>query len=282
MATSSYFNNFKRTSEQDLVESLIIESIKIFGHDIVYLPRQHEKVDQIWGEDVLSHFDKSYELEAYIKTNGYEGASDIFTKFGVEIQDSATLTMSIRRFRKETDMQRPNEGDLIYFPVNNALFEIKFVEDKSIFFQLGNLYAYDVKIERFMYSNEKLDTGYDPIDAFETTFSTTVTLDLGSGSGTYVAGEQAFQGPFLANATAQGEVISFDSTAKQLVLINVKGIFASADGNVIGSTSAAIYTLATVDEYTQPTRNLADNRKLEDEAAGFVDFSETNPFGDKV
>jgi len=184
MATNLYFNNFSHFGQQTLLEDLIIESIKIYGYDCYYIPRTLIKEDNLFGEDVLSKFDDAYELEMYIKNvEGFEGEGDFLSKFNVEIRDEMTFTVAKRRWLEEVDdtqvitdddgdaILRPLEGDLIYFPLTQTLFEVKFVEDESVFYQMGELQMYDLKCEAFEYSHEELDTGIAAIDDLQTTHS---------------------------------------------------------------------------------------------------------------
>lgn len=174
--TNLYFNNYSLTGEQNLIEDLIAESIKIYGVEVYYLPRTLVAKDNLFSEDVLSKFDNAYPIEMYVKNvDGFEGEGDFLSKFGLEMRDEMTLTVSRRRFFEElhadTDttenIGRPSEGDLIYFPLNKRIFEVKFVEDEAIFYQLGGLQTYDLTVELFEYSHEKIDTGIAAIDKFE-------------------------------------------------------------------------------------------------------------------
>lgn len=182
--TNLYFNNFAFTQEQNLIENLIIESIRIYGIEVFYLPRTLVKEDNLFGEDVLSKFEQAYPVEMYIKSvDGFSGDGDFLSKFGLEIRDEMVLTVSRRRFGEEivigdttpvneTDgVARPAEGDLIYFPLNGKIFQVKFVEHEAIFYQMGSLQTYDLTLELWEYSHEQLNTGITDIDAIEDTFS---------------------------------------------------------------------------------------------------------------
>lgn len=179
MATNLFFNNFAFSQEQTLIEDLIIESIKIYGFDCYYMPRTLIAEDTLFGEDLLSKFETSYLLEMYIKSvDGFEGEGDFLSKFNIEIRDEMVLTVSRRRFSEELTISdttegigRPSEGDLIYFPLNNKIFEVKFVEHESIFYQMGSLQTYDLRCELYEYSHERLDTGISEIDSIETVYS---------------------------------------------------------------------------------------------------------------
>ena len=177
--TNFYFNNFSNTQEQRLIENLVIESIKIYGIDVFYMPRSLVAEDNLFGEDLLSKFEAAYMIEMYIKnTEGFDGDGDFLSKFGLEIRDEMTLTVSQRRFSEEVGVEgsteeigRPSEGDLIFVPLNNKIFEVKFVEHESIFYQMGSLQTYDLRCELFEYSHQEFDTGISAIDDLETEYS---------------------------------------------------------------------------------------------------------------
>ncbi len=173
MAVNSYFTNFSFAAEQNLMEDLVIESIKIHGIDVKYMPRTLVNKDDLYGEDVLSKFENAYDVEMYIKNvEGFEGEGDLLSRFGLEIRDSMTLTVAKSRFETEvTGQVRPNEGDLIYFPLNDKLFEIKFVEHEAVFYQHGKLYIYDLRVELFDYSSEIISTGNTEIDGIQSEYS---------------------------------------------------------------------------------------------------------------
>lgn len=172
MATNFYFNNFDSSSEQFLIEDLVIESIKIYGHDVIYLPREIVNRDFVFNEDGISKFEDNYMIEMYIKNvDGFEGEQDFMSKFGLEIRDQITFSVSIRRFNDEIAVNeislRPNEGDLIFFPLTSSFYEIKFVEHEAIYYQLGDLQIYDLKCELYEYSGEEFNTGSELLDQIE-------------------------------------------------------------------------------------------------------------------
>jgi hypothetical protein len=147
----------------------VVESIRMYGHDLYYLPRTRIEDDLIYGEDTYSEFNSQYFVEMYIKNvEGFAGQGDFLSKFNLEIRDQVTFTVARRTFNEEvgayTSFIRPREGDLIYFPLNNKLFEIKFVEHEAIFYQLGALQTFDLTCELFEYSNEIFNTGIPQID----------------------------------------------------------------------------------------------------------------------
>ncbi len=183
-------------SEQRLVQELINEQLQMYGVDVTYLPRKVVNRDSIFREIESSKFDDSYTLEAYVNTyEGYSGQGDVMSKFGLSIKDELTLTISRERYEdfitpfleSETDSEivlsnRPREGDLVYFPLGQRLFEVKFVEHEDPFYQLGKNYVYLLKCELFEYEDEVIDTGVDVIDTQveEEGYITTLKL-VGSG-----------------------------------------------------------------------------------------------------
>ena len=182
MATNLYFSQ-KVRSEQNLYEDLIIESLKIFGQDAYYLPRTLINRDEIFGEDSSSKFDDAYLIEAYIEnTDGFEGAGDLYQKFGLEIRDQIVFSLARRAWEGLDIGTRPKEGDLIYFPLTSKLFQITFVEHETPFYQTGALPTFDLTCELFTYSDESLDTGIDDIDVIERQQSFVRTFELSSVS----------------------------------------------------------------------------------------------------
>jgi hypothetical protein len=169
VATNAFFNNYGASQEQYLIEDLIIESIKMYGQDVYYINRTLGAEDRILREDDLPTFDAAYQMEMYIKNiDGFEGDGDFLSKFGLEIRDEITFTLARRIFEQEVALNEsknnPYLGDLIYFPLNNKIFEIKFVEHESIFYQMGALQVYDIRCDLFEYSGEKFSTGITDID----------------------------------------------------------------------------------------------------------------------
>lgn len=169
--------------EQVLIEDLIIESISIWGQTFYYIPRQLVAKDEILGEDRLSEFKLAYPIDMYLESvDGFEGQGAFINKFGLMMEQSATLTVARRTWEKSIGKfggtiipTRPNEGDLLFFPLTNGLFEIKFVEHQDPFYQLRKLYVYRLQVELFQYASETIQTGIGDIDVFETLKSTDVT-----------------------------------------------------------------------------------------------------------
>jgi len=172
MATNPYFNLVGATAgnenEQALVNDWVAESIQIFGMDVKYLPRTLQKTDTLYHEDVISSFDSNFTIEAYVESiEGFDGDGDLLLNFGLRIADQIELHMSQNRFRTETAMNKPMEGDLIYFPMTESLFEIKFVEHENQFYPNGTLPTFRLRCELFDYSGENLATGIPEVDAVD-------------------------------------------------------------------------------------------------------------------
>jgi len=179
MATNFYFNNFQNSQEQLLIENLIIESIKIYGQDMFYVPRVIKNKDDIYGADDISEYNRAYPVELYIKSvDGFTGDGNFMSKFGLEIRDQVVFSIAQRVFYEEVGMDstlvRPNEGDLIYFPLNNKLFKIMFVNKFEMFYQLGALQTWELTCELFDYSSEKFNTGIAEIDSIQKNLSLNV------------------------------------------------------------------------------------------------------------
>ncbi len=206
MATSFFFNNFQSSMEQNLIEDLVVESIKIYGIDLYYLPKRVINRDTIFREEELATYNTAHPIEMYIKNvDGFEGEGDFMSKFGLEIRDRITFTVSRRSFAnevltQEANMLRPLEGDLIWFPLNRKMYKIMFVEHEAIFYQLGSLQTYDMTCELFEFNNETFDTGIPDIDQVYAELD----VDIGTAAATSVS---------LTDPQAQNEEFEIDGLA---------------------------------------------------------------------
>jgi hypothetical protein len=236
------------SSEQRLVQDLINEQLRMYGVEVVYIPRKFVNKKTIIEEVTSSRFDDNFEIEAYvINYDGYSGQGDILTKFGVSLKDELLITISKERFEdfispflsvlddgtEESDIilsTRPREGDLIYFPLGERLFEIKFVEHENPFYQLGRNYIYELKCELFEYEDEIISTSIEEIDTQvkEEGYITTLNL-IGTGV------------TATATASISGSVPSGF----------VKEIFINNDGS--GYTSTPVVTISN-----SPTNLIGD------------------------
>ena len=271
MATSVYFDK-GTNNEQKLYEDLIVEQLKVFGHDVYYLPRTLIKEDTLFGEDVLSKFDDAYGIEMFMEqVEGYGGEKELVSKFGLEIRDEATFVVSRRRWISligaDSNLivsSRPNEGDLIYFPRLQKLFEINFVDHDDPFFQVDNVPVYKLYCSTFEYSSEQLDTGITAIDAIEDESSLDVlfyqiTLEQAADYNENMALED---GDLLLEETDADNILSeTDSAGNSLI---------TEYGDYIISES---YVIDTIDEQ-------ATNIFIETQADSVLNFTEGNPFGE--
>jgi hypothetical protein len=294
MARSPHFSQ-KVKSEQNLYEDIIIESMKIYGQDVYYLPRTIVNEDTILGEAVASSFGNSYKIEMYLEnTDGFDGEGDLFTKFGVEIRDEATFIVARRRWTQTVSsannkitVLRPKEGDLIWLELSNKLFEIMHVEHESPFYQLSNLPTYKMRCQLFEYSGEDIDTGVDGINKIQSDFGyrAYLTMDSDGTAGGFTVGENITQ-TFANGTILTGEVAHWSDSDNILQLVN----FGADDGafhlpvvgrQVIGATSLNITTTTAVSEELTASNN-EQNTTFEttNDVMSFLDFSETNPFGD--
>lgn len=176
MAVNPFFNKYDDVDEQNLLDQLTIESIQIGGIDCYYVPRRRNNFDRLYGEDSVSSYDTAYVIEMYVEsTDGFQGGS-MFSPFGYELAEIVQLSISITRFRdevtsKEPTIVRPQDGDLVYFPLNETCFTITYVDNKDPFYQVGYLPLYKMTAEIFKYSNERFSTGIAEIDQLQTKFS---------------------------------------------------------------------------------------------------------------
>jgi hypothetical protein len=301
MPVNTYFNSFNNgvQSEQDLYEDLIIESIQIYGFDAYYLPRDIIEEDDILNEEVLSKFDEAYQVEMYLKEiEGFEG-EDLLSKFGLQVTDSCTLVVAVKRWNElvqqqqnDIDQGRPFEGDLIYFPFSKTLFEVRFVEDQVPFFRLNDLPVYELQCELFRYESQDLDTGIEEIDQIEGIHADITNVYVTVTSGTFTVGEKlTLTTP--AGITILAEYVKSLTTDSGIIfsLSNItypagEFIHLAAGTSVSGDTSAAVGIIGNViglddGEYPSTTNDqYEDNSSFKDAGFNFIDFSEENPFGE--
>ena len=286
-------------NEQRLQENLIIESLQIYGHETYYLPRNIVNRDTILNETIQSKFGDAFRIEMYVSNvDGFEGDGQFISKFGLEIRDQVKLVVARKRWEelvgrfKVTQSVRPAEGDLIYFPLVNGLFEIKYAVGDSPFYQLQNLPTYELTCELFEYGNEQIDTGILEIDDVERNeaFRSTLTISTTSGSGTFQYGEEVTQ-VLDSDTTITGEVASVSSTTIKVVQTRDSDngsdtfwqVTAGTVGNLIGKRSGATRPVTAVTDDMTALEDVdaqAQNNQFETIGNDFVDFTETNPFGE--
>jgi|TARA_B110000196_G_scaffold198345_1_gene169914 hypothetical protein len=231
MATNVFFSQAVK-SEQNLIEDLVVESLRMYGHDCYYLPRKIINEDTILGDAANSSFEDAYEVEMYIEgTEGFEGEGDLYAKFGVEVRDQATFVISRRTWERFVSLDanlvtglRPNEGDLVYFPLSKSLFEIKFVEHENPFYQIDKLYVFKMTCDLFEYSGEKFDTEIDVLDtSIELAQAASVELTLADTPTLrdYVQGESVSQMVY-PGIVISGIVSSWSEDTNKLTVSSLK------------------------------------------------------------
>ncbi len=186
MPINPYFDNYARVSEQSLLQDLVQEAIEIYGHACQYLPRTSIAISSVFNEEQTARFDAAFEIPLYIgNLAGFGGDREFLSKFSVEIRDRITFTVSKPSFTESVgsliDIPRPREGDLIYMPMSGGVYEIMFVELENNFYQLGELYSYNLVCELFEYSNEVFATGIPSIDRLTPEYTLDVLGDENGG-----------------------------------------------------------------------------------------------------
>lgn len=294
MAKNPYFK-FGTNSEQNIVENLIIECLEIYGQELFYIPRTLVSKDEILGEDRLSEFKNAYPIEMYFENvDGFGGNGAFMSKFGLMIEQSATLVVARKRWQQAVAQygqtilpNRPAEGDLLYFPLTGGLFEIKFVQHQNPFYQIGKLYTYKLDIELFQYASERIDTGYNVIDDFEslktfdidpsvTKFGMIDSIQVTNMGENYTTATVTITSTTGKGATAVAEISNGSISA-----INVTSpgtgykdatVVIAGDGTNATASATLINDIDKVESY-------GDNNSFKREAESFV-FNDRNPFGE--
>lgn len=291
MATNIYFNAGVK-SEQNLYEDIVIESLKMYGQDVYYIPRDIVNKDPIFADDIPSRFNSSYRIEMYIEnTQGFDGQGDLFTKFGVEIRDQATFivarkrwSQTVKKYDNEITGIRPREGDLVYLTLSNSLFEIMKVEHEQPFYQLSNLPVYRLQCELFEYNDEQLDTGIESIDDIET-LGYMMNLTLQDSAATDLVIGNTITQALPSGVIVTGEIVGYNDSDNIVSIAHI----GSDDSDFHEFVTAVNVITTSPDGSTLVRRVTAVNEQLNDPGAqnkdfggaaiDFVDFSESNPFG---
>jgi hypothetical protein len=308
-ARNIYFSQNNKP-EQDLVEDLVIEALKIYSQDVYYIPRALVSRDAILNEAIESQFTDANLIEMYIENvDGFDGDGTLFSKFGLEIREQATFVVSRKRWHEVVGVwdatpnsDRPNEGDLIYLPLTKSLFEVKWVETKSPFFQLSKVPVWKMTCELFEYGNEEIKTGIEDIDTIQLDQATEYIVSIDVGNGTdFAIGERVTQ--VLAPATVStaameiyGSVTKFDAANKLLTIGLVKTntgkfnkftVTSGSTDKLVGTTSGASWSITkvwdiddTTDRTFQTNSQQAQNHSFEQEGNANLVFDEMNPFGE--
>ena len=279
MPTSTYFPALHggTAGEQGLIQDLVDEQIKLFGSDVKYIPRIMVQ-DSVMNDVTLSKFTTIYTVEMLLQNvEGFGGVgAELATKFGLRVTDEATFIVSVNRWA-EVDAanpalpDRPNEGDIIHYPLTGDNYEIKFVEKEMPFFQLGKVYFYSITTEIMERGNTIFDTGDAAVDQLERE-AYTFPITLINVTGTFAEGED-----FTSSGGGTGTVVSFDAATGKLVVVYPTGGFQEGETVTGPNGTGEIQSFTTIQvESVQ----YDDNAVIEFKADDVIDFSERNPFGE--
>ena len=279
MPTSTYFPALHggTAGEQGLIQDLVDEQIKLFGSDVKYIPRIMVQ-DSVMNDVTLSKFTTIYTVEMLLQNvEGFGGVgAELATKFGLRVTDEATFIVSVNRWT-EVDAanpalpDRPNEGDIIHYPLTGDNYEIKFVEKEMPFFQLGKVYFYTITTELMERGNTVFDTGDAAVDQLERE-AYTFPITLINVTGTFSEGED-----FTSSGGGTGTVVSFDAATGKLVVVYPTGGFQEGETVTGPNGTGEIQSFTTIQvESVQ----YDDNAVIEFKADDVLDFSERNPFGE--
>lgn len=291
MATNIYFNPGVK-SEQLLYEDIIIESLKMYGQDVYYLPRELVNEDKIFIDDSVSKFARNYKIEMYIEnTQGFDGEGDLFTKFGVEIRDAATFIVSRKRWNQlagqtnnDISFYRPREGDLIYLPLTESIFQVMRVDHDPPFYQLNDLPIWKLKCELFEYNDEDFNTGIKEIDDIEEFGAYQYKLAVNSTSG-FLLGEYVSQAlDSDAGLYMKGNLVKIDYENNILHIAHAgatDGVFREFldSASIVGLTSGSNSIVTSIVDDNKIS-NIEQNEDFADVGGNILDFTEMNPFGD--
>jgi len=299
MALNPYFSKYER-SEQNLVEDLVVETIKMHGHEVVYLFRESPEIDAVFGEDSLPSIYKiGKPIEMYVESvDGFEGEGDFIAKFGLEVRDNMKLVVSKRRWKQEfsgitggdgpgANAERPREGDLLYFPLSKGIFEIKFVEHEKPFYQFGKNYVYSISCELATQAGDSFETDNTEIDAAGNAeqqgyVEYALDVNLVTGTGTYAIGEVVTQGTATARVVKWTPPVGMALAA--LRLERVVGVFTASATPIVGADSGASWSYSSqtkTDIYVGPNNSTTtQNADFEIQLDRIVDFTEHNPFSE--
>ena len=289
MAKNTFFRHGTR-NEQMLQQSLVDEFVKMFGLDILYIPRKLISKDTILNEEVISQFDDAFLTYAYLEnTEGFQGAGDILTKFGIRSTDEITLTISRQLYEDFLAIQmtgvdeilvgnRPSEGDLIFFPLTSNLFEIKFVEHEKPFYQFGKLYTYELKCELFEYSNETAGG-----DIFESQEDEGFVVKYYYDSST-LSGEPSLGEMVTGSITGITSMINQWDPAESWIELRAFNANSNYNTYQVGETLTGVKSgfsinISSFDELDMEDA-FASNIEFENTGDDILDFTERNPFGE--
>jgi hypothetical protein len=286
MPTSPYFPTYYQghPGEQNLAQDLADEQIKLFGTDIYYMPRTILR-DNTLDDVIYSKYQEQFQVEMLLQNvEGFGETSEFISKFGLRVTDEVKFIVSTRRW-EQSEVQytptltvpgRPNEGDLLYFPLTTDIYEIKFVERETPFYQFGKVQFFILTAEIYEVGSDDISTGVPEIDEIETLFSSAIALTLSvGGSGEFTPGETVTG----STTGIEAEVKSWDPTTRILQVINRTGTFATGEA-ITGDDSGAVHVVGTFTTLNNTNSDYDQNYEIEQEANTLVDWGERNPFGE--
>ena len=278
MSTSVYFSRGTQ-SEQWLYEDLLIEAIQIRGHEVFYLPRTLVNEDDLFGEDTLSKFSDAYSIEMWMENNeGFDGDKEILTRFGLEVRNEVTFVIARRRWEDTIASDdnliintRPNEGDLIWHPTIQQMYEISFVDHDDPFYEIKNLPVYKLFCRTYEYSQERFDTDVAAIDSIEDDKSTDAYFYQ-------ISAEQSSTTTYNQNIGLEDGYLLIDETDSD----NIIGENETGFSSVLVENSDSLNSFFIISEnYSiESIDTSSDNEFIGTEMVTVLDFTESNPFGD--
>lgn len=301
--TNSIYLTYSNRNEQLVLQDIIEESIKHMGVTMYYLPREIVGKDEILGEDRSSRFQKAMAIQVYLETNdGWGGGGPFMSKFGLQLEQSATLTVGRRGWEKAVGRfgvtnipGRPLEGDLLWFPLSDTLLEIKFVQHDATFYQLGKLYTYQLEVETFQYASEHIDTGIPSIDSFEslksydtdperTEFGGISEIEILEAGSNYANPPELTiygdgHGEEIVAIIDDGRVVGFNIIDGGYGFNNIENITIEIAPPTNPAGTQAIARVSKITTNPDMSHSYGDNTKFKKQSKDVL-FSEDNPFGE--
>lgn len=279
-------------TEQQLVQDLVDEQIKLFGMDVYYVPK-NMLIDRTLNDVVLTEFKEFYMIEMMlINVEGFGGSGAVaMSKFGLRLSDEVTFAVSKSRFMETIAknltlkvQDRPNEGDMLYVPMTKNLYEIKFVEREVPFYQLGKNYIFSLTCELLENADNLFDTGIEEIDDLPQEAHVFPVIVKVGGTGSYIEGEtitQTYTTPDGDNVTVTAKVADWYAPDRKLRLTYINGVL-QTNIPLVGEDSGASWivdSFSTID-FDIDNYDNAENKWYEDKGDEILDFTEGNPFGE--
>lgn len=276
---NQYFS-YGTKSEQQLYDDLVRESIEIYGLNCYYIPRTLVNYDKLFGEDGDSRFDTYYLIEMYLESyQNFEGQGDLFTKFGIQINDQAVFTVSRTKWNQivgcAPELQasaRPNEGDLIYYPLGKNFFQINFVEHEDPFWQVGENQMYKMRCELFAYDQEVITKDVEEVSNVEKYYSFAITLTLSNIAGSFIEDE------IVVSDNLSAIVRSIDGNKIRIYSRNEDPVVGATLVGTVSNATAEIASFSTIEETNRPFDS--DNKYFEDTTRKSWEYEEDNAFGE--